>query len=615
MNGVYNLYIPVCGLFVAIFCNILFFSKERVKNKETAIFSRILIYSLIDSILMVTIISLSLLGKYSLPLLEFLNKADYAMFILFASNFFLYVYCVTSKDDNDTISKSYNFFFYLTTIVDIIFILLILVLKVDVHIDGTSLYSDGTALKFVMMGCLLYFAAIIICLVANLKKAISRKLTPLYVLIILFALVFILNQIDKTVVIISAVLAYVNLIMYFTIENPDVKMLEKVTLAKTQAEKSNRAKSDFLSSMSHEIRTPLNAIVGLSNDSLKYKDVLPKEVLENCEDIIYASNTLLEIVGNILDINKIESNKMEIVEAPYNFKEEIENISKVVKTRIGEKNIVFNLNIDSNIPKEFIGDKAKIKEIVNNLLTNAIKYTNEGHIDLIIKCSNDFDKMNSNLIITCKDTGKGIKPELMGRLFNKFDRLDIESNTIIEGTGLGLVITKSLVHMMGGNITVESSVGVGSTFTVRLNQKINTLVDKEEYVEEIITNDSVSYTDKKILIVDDNKLNIKVARKALDEFNFIIDECYDGIECLNKIKEGNKYDLILMDIMMPNMNGEECLSRLKEDQTFNIPVIALTADAVVDAKEKYISIGFIDYISKPFNKEQIKSKIDKIFCK
>ena len=227
--------------------------------------------------------------------------------------------------------------------------------------------------------------------------------------------------------------------------------------------------------MSHEIRTPLNAIVGLSEDNLTYIDKLPSEVVENSKDIMNASQTLLEIVGNILDINKIEANKMEIVECAYNFKEEITKMCKVTATRIGDKHIDFKLDIADDIPFELIGDRGKVKEIVNNLLTNAIKYTDAGEINLNVKCINDLQKNISNIIITCRDTGKGIKAEYINRLFTKFDRLDVEKNTTAEGTGLGLAITKAMIEMMGGSINVQSQFGTGSIFVVQIPQPIHLL--------------------------------------------------------------------------------------------------------------------------------------------
>ena len=297
------------------------------------------------------------------------------------------------------------------------------------------------------------------------------------------------------------------------------------------------------------------------------------------------------------------------------------------------KPIQFKLNIAEDVPYELIGDKVHIKEVVNNLLTNAIKYTEQGEINLTIKCVNDLKKSLSNIIITCQDTGRGIKAENINKLFTKFERLDIEKNTTTEGTGLGLAITKSLVDMMGGKVNVQSQFGRGSIFMLQIPQKISKIskpmTEKElmDTAKKIYSNNlsttiieppkifplQTKFENKRILIVDDNKLNIKVARRAIQDFNFEIDEAYDGQECLDKINSGNKYDLILMDIMMPNMSGETALLKLKENSNFKTPVIALTADAVAGAKEKYISEGFIDYIAKPFNRDQIKDKLDKIF--
>jgi len=388
--------------------------------------------------------------------------------------------------------------------------------------------------------------------------------------------------------------------------------------------------------MSHEIRTPLNAIVGLSEDIGTYKDQVPPEVKENAEDIINASQTLLEIVGNILDISKIESEKMELVEVNYNFREEAITLAKINSVRIGEKRINFKYYIAEDIPYELIGDKLHVKQIINNLLSNAIKYTNEGEINFNVNCINQNGVCE--LVIVVQDTGIGIKKEKIDHLFTKFDRLDVERNTTVEGTGLGLAITKQLVEMMGGKINVQSTFGKGSMFMVTIPQKISKMtgvtqekesgfertmsmprVNPNEVVEPVVSTPPVvagvesTYGAKRILLADDNALNIKVAKRALKDFNFIIDEVSDGIQAVDKVKSGVKYDLILMDIMMPNMNGEDALLELKKIDGFNIPTIALTADAVAGAEEHYKSVGFYGYLSKPFTKDQIKEKLDILF--
>ena len=611
--------IPFVCLIFTTMISIIFFSKKKIELEENYYFKNILIFTLLVNICNfvshygASIYLVDTVNNWYANLFAIMNKIGSWFIVIITFNVMSYMLYISFEKYRN----NFKFYKMINNIFYIIFGILIMSLEFNVIKEGAITSGNGSSVSLAFG--LVFFSLIIAIIVALANiKIYDKRYMSIYIIIPLIIGLGFFVMFHPEFNIYDLILCLLCYLMYFTIENPDIKMLNQMELAKNEAERANRAKSDFLSSMSHEIRTPLNAIVGLSEDNLTYYDKLPNEVIENSKDILNASQTLLEIVGNILDFNKIEANKMEIIDGVYNFKEEIENMCKVTQTRIGEKNIIFNLSIADDIPYELIGDKGKVKEIINNLLTNAIKYTDQGSINLNIKCINDTNKNISNIIITCQDTGKGIKAEHISRLFNKFDRLDIEKNTTAEGTGLGLAIIKSLVEMMDGKINVQSQYGKGSLFMVQISQKISKLIkpitDKDvSKIYNVQNENTVLYKGKKLLVVDDNKLNIKVARRALKDFNFVIDECYDGKECLEKINSGNTYDLILMDIMMPNMNGEKCIAELKNLKSFNTPVIALTADAVAGVKEKYLKEGFVDYIAKPFSKEQIKEKLDKVF--
>ena len=611
--------IPFVCLIFTTMISIIFFSKKKIELEENYYFKNILIFTLLVNICNfvshygASIYLVDTVNNWYANLFAIMNKIGSWFIVIITFNVMSYMLYISFEKYRN----NFKFYKMINNIFYIIFGILIMSLEFNVIKEGAITSGNGSSVSLAFG--LVFFSLIIAIIVALANiKIYDKRYMSIYIIIPLIIGLGFFVMFHPEFNIYDLILCLLCYLMYFTIENPDIKMLNQMELAKNEAERANRAKSDFLSSMSHEIRTPLNAIVGLSEDNLTYYDKLPNEVIENSKDILNASQTLLEIVGNILDFNKIEANKMEIIDGVYNFKEEIENMCKVTQTRIGEKNIIFNLSIADDIPYELIGDKGKVKEIINNLLTNAIKYTDQGSINLNIKCINDTNKNISNIIITCQDTGKGIKAEHISRLFNKFDRLDIEKNTTAEGTGLGLAITKSLIEMMDGKINVQSQYGKGSLFMVQISQKINKLIkpitDKDvSRIYNVQNENTVLYKGKKLLVVDDNKLNIKVARRALKDFNFVIDECYDGKECLEKINSGNTYDLILMDIMMPNMNGEKCIAELKNLKSFNTPVIALTADAIAGVKEKYLKEGFVDYIAKPFSKEQIKEKLDKVF--
>ena len=606
----YLIMLSFAQLIYTFLLSIVFFSKERINKKENNIYS----YLLIETVVLLSfgIILYFMMKSSSYTMKMIMNKLYLFFNLLWTYLFTLYILSTlySEKLFNSKSSTIRNI------LIGFFQFILIMVLPLNFTInDNGAMFAYGISAIVTYFLSFIYVIILIYVLLSKIKFAKQSKYIPLYLFFVLGTFCTIIQAINPTLFLVVPLEALLTAVMYFTIENPDAKMIEQLNKARDEAVKANQAKTDFLSSMSHEIRTPLNAICGFSN-SLLESDGVSTEAKGDVKNIIMASDTLLELVNGILDISKIEANKLEIIDSVYSFKKMYEELILLTKARIGEKPIDFRYNYDESIPEYLYGDGVRVKQIIINLLTNSAKYTKDGYIDFRI---NSIQKNNIiRLIISVEDSGIGIKKESIDKLFTKFERLGVEKQTTTEGTGLGLAITKKLVEMMGGKIVVQSIYGKGSIFTISLDQRMLTneeltRVMKEKETEEK-TDEIIDATGKSILVVDDNMLNLKVAERLLKAYKCNITLVSSGSECLDKVSN-NKYDLILLDDMMPRMSGTETLQKLKEIETFNTPVVALTANAITGMKEEYINRGFNDYLSKPIIKEDLNRVMKKYLKK
>lgn len=427
----------------------------------------------------------------------------------------------------------------------------------------------------------------------GIKKIKRSRYVHLGVIFLIQTVVFLLQEFSLEIPILNIGIIFSVFYLYFMLEDISILELEKLKLERDYALSQNFDKSSFLKNLSHEIRTPLNTIDGFSQVILDSEDL--EEIKGDVQDIRLASKDLIDVINGTIDLSMIESGNLEIIEENYNVYDMLDSVIDIMNAKLKGENLEFEKKIAEDIPEVLLGDSERISQVILNLLMNAMKYTEEGKIILEVECVKSNSRCRLKIIV--KDTGRGIKKEDLNQIFERGK----------EGTSLGLSVSKYLVELMNGNLEVDSIYEQGSTFIVTIDQKIIQEKQTDKVVRKRVLNPFYD-SEKRILIVDDNKLNLKVAIKLLAPYGVQVVEANSGQECLDILDKDIDFDLILMDDLMPELSGTETLDILKKIERvdgYYIPVVVLTANAIAGMKEKYLEAGFEDYLSKPIDKYEL----------
>lgn len=508
--------------------------------------------------------------------------------------------------------------------ISITFLFTIIVKKEDIVITVVFL---SVVVASALIGCSLhtlgYTVLMYLCMTAGLtifmdKKHVINAMIISSVAFIIYGVFFT----EELLLSVSSIFMYVVYCFCYLVSSINLYIIVKYATQymngmKEKAEEAERANSSkmlFLANMSHEIRTPMNAICGMSE--LNLHEELSPQVRENTESIQASGKILLSIVNDILDYSKMESGKMEIVPVTYSLSHLINETARMMEIRLTDKQVDLKVKIDSSIPDALIGDEVRIRQILYNIITNAIKFTDTGYI-LIDVTGDVIDEDNLRLYVTVTDTGIGIRKEDLGKLFTSFQQLDTHKSHAREGTGLGLAISKELCTLMNGSINVESTYGVGSKFSFNILQRISKKSDKLIFSETTTesTETTIQAPEAKVLVVDDNAVNLKVAEGLLSKsFGIKVETCKGGRECLDILNYKKDFDIIFLDHMMPELDGIETLKQIRnydDEYMKTVPVVALTANVMSGVREMFINEGFDDYVPKPIDINWVNSVLRK----
>ena len=585
-----TIFLTIISFFYSVLLMIAYFSKDKIKTLENKVYSKLIIINFIGIILELFCTIFAGYAKDYLVFYTILNKLFLVELTIWCSVFSVYVFLISSKKEKNELKSYLKKVSIFHIVIDVITMFLIFVLPVQFNMNdlGYVMYSYGPSVNIVFISSTLYIILMFTCLIRNFKNIKSKKYLPIYVYMVIGVLVGIVQKLHPEILAFTSMEAFITVIMYFTIENPDKKLLEEIHMSKKIADAANEDKSMLIYNMMNEVKS-------IASDINKSSEVIlnSNNLEENrffAREIISSNNKLYSMANDIYNIDVIDDINVKTVKNKYNIKLLLKEVISKNKELFEDKDISFRFNIDSNLPNILYGDSINLKNVLNTILGNSYKYTNKGYVELSVNAI--FKKDIVRLIIKIEDSGIGIKAEDLDKCLNK--------NTKDQNSLYG---ARKTINIMGGNLFISSEYNKGTIVTIILDQKIYTVNDKDNY-DSYVNN-------KKILIIDDNNSSIKLISKILDKHNILYDSSNLGKEALDRIRKGDKYDLILLDEDMPYINGISVMNRFSKIKGFDTKVILLTKNSNIIYDDIYKDSGFSDYIIKPIDKDDLMNKVNK----
>ena len=588
----------IYSLFYSLLINIVYFSSKRLRSIENKIFEKIMLTNFVGVLLAIgSYFTIKNIDRFEL-LNTFISKGYIVYLLTWLTLFSVYIFVISIKEGKDKKSEV-NKIINLFGILYLIFLIIIIIKPLYYHNINGAIYSYGPSANVMYIVSIVYITVWLIRLSTNIKRIRDKKYLPIFAFMGLGLVVMIIQKQHPELLLMTSMETFIVFLMYHTIENPDMQIIEEVHRAKEISDNANEEKSMFLYNMTNEIR-------GITKDIDYSADNILEEVDNKKVDVLNIGNSAREIKNNtakfttmtneILDISQMDSN-IKIYNDKYNVKIIIKELVQIYKKKAEDKGISFRTNIASDIPPYLYGDSMGLKKALSIILDNSVKYTSSGFIDFDV--STIIKRDIARLVITVEDSGSGIKAEDLNKIFNKKvndnERLNIKYN---------LYNAKRLVILMGGTIIPSSVYGRGTTIKVVLDQKIADMDDALDKYESV-------YDKKSILLVDDNVSSGKIFTKMLKDTNIELSIVTSGKECLDKIRNKDKYDLILLDEDMEPLDGITVMRKLKEIRTFNTKTILLTKNNDYEYNDDYLEYGFDGYLLKPIDKDKIFELIDK----